>query len=367
MVTAKNYAGFEKAMQKLQVPTFNISYADRDGNIEYIFNGISPKRTPGLGDNAFWRGLVPGDSSKYVWDKVLSYEDLPRATNPPAGFIQNTNDPPWYPSWPTTIDRSRYPSDLAPNDPETFRSENAITMMSENDKISMDRMKELKLSTRSLFADRTLPDLLGAAKSDPDPEMQAAVKLLSDWDHVFTADSRATLLFEEWARLFAGNAFTGQANWAVPFDPAKPITTPTGVKDPAAAVRMLKQAIAETKKKYGAIDRPFGDVSRFKLADVDLPGDSNVGGLGPVRVITWGPLEADGKRYPQHGETWIGMIEFSTPVKAYGLMSYGNSRQRNSKHRGDQLQLLHDHQFRELWLQRSQIEANLEEKTELKP
>ena len=81
----------------------------------------------------------------------------------------------------------------------------------------------------------------------------------------------------------------------------------------------------------------FGDVSRFKLGDVDVPGDGHVGGLGPFRVITWGPLDAGGKRYPQHGETWIGMIEFTTPVKAYGLMSYGNSRQPGTKHRSDQL------------------------------
>ena len=40
MVTAKNYEAFTSAMKRLQVPTFNISYADRDGNIEYVFNGI---------------------------------------------------------------------------------------------------------------------------------------------------------------------------------------------------------------------------------------------------------------------------------------------------------------------------------------
>ena len=163
------------------------------------------------------------------------------------------------------------------------------------------------------------------------------MKLLSDWDHIYSADNRAGLLFEEWARLFAGNGFGGQANWKVPFDGANATSTPTGIKDPAAAVKMLRQAIVATKEKYGALDRVFGDVSRFKLGDVDVPGDGHVGGLGPFRVITWGPLDAGGKRYPQHGETWIGMIEFTTPIKAYGLMSYGNSRQRGTKHRSDQL------------------------------
>ena len=365
MVTAKNYEAFTAAMKRLQVPTFNISYADRDGNVEYIFNGIAPKRKSG--DNAFWRGLVPGDTSEYLWTDVHPYEDLPRVTNPPAGFIQNTNDPPWFPSWPTPIKASDYPAYLAPQGPESMRAQNALKMIAENEKITFEKFVELKLSTRALLADRTLPDLIAAAKADRDADMQAAVTLLSEWDHIYSKDTRAGLLFEEWAKLFAGPGFGGQANYAVPFDASKATSTPSGIKDPAAAVKMLRQAIVETKTKYGALDRVFGDVSRFKLADVDVPGDGNVGGLGPFRVITWGPLDAAGQRYPQHGETWIGMIEFTTPVKAYGLMSYGNSRQRGTTHRGDQLVHLSKHEFRELWLQRAQIEAHLSETTVLKP
>jgi len=365
MVTAKNYAAFTAAMKRLQVPTFNISYADRDGNVEYIFNGIAPKRKSG--DIAFWRGLVPGDTSDYLWTDVHAYEDLPRVTNPPAGFIQNTNDPPWFPSWPTPIKASDYPSYIAPQGPESMRAQNALKMIAENEKITFEKFVQLKLSTRSLLADRTLPDLLAAAKADANADVQAAVKLLSEWDRIYSKDNRAGLLFEEWARLFAGQGFGGQANYAVPFDGAKATSTPAGIKDPAAAVEMLRKAIVETRKKYGALDRVFGEVSRFKLGDVDVPGDGHVGGLGPFRVITWGALDAGGKRYPQHGETWIGMIEFTTPVKAFGLMSYGNSRQRGTKHRSDQLEHLSKHEFRELWLQRKQIEANTSEVTALTP
>ncbi len=36
MVTAKSYKEFTAAMSRLQVPTFNISYADRDGTIEHL-------------------------------------------------------------------------------------------------------------------------------------------------------------------------------------------------------------------------------------------------------------------------------------------------------------------------------------------
>ncbi len=366
MVTAKSYEDFTAAMKRLQVPTFNISYADRDGHIEYVFNGLAPKRKSG--DLPFWQGLVPGDSSEYLWTETHAYEDLPRVTDPEAGFVQNTNDAPWFPSWPTPIKASDYPPYLAAvSAPESMRSQNALKMIVENEKIDFEKFMALKLSTRSLLADRTLPDLIAAAKSETDAEVIAAVKLLSEWDHNYSKDTRAGLLFEEWARLFAGPRFGDTSNYAVPFSAEKATSTPSGIKDPTAAVEMLKKAIAATKTKYGAIDRPFGDVSRFKLGDVDAPGDGHVGGLGPFRVITWGPLDASGHRYPQHGETWVGMIEFSTPIKAYGLMSYGNSRQPGTKHYSDQLQMLSDHQFRELWLQRKQIETHTAEVTPLTP
>jgi acyl-homoserine-lactone acylase len=365
MVTAKDYAAFNRAMQRLQVPTFNISYADRDGNIEYVFNGIAPKRN--RGDHAYWRGLVPGDTSATLWSDVHRYEDLPRVTNPGAGFVQNSNDPPWFPSWPTTIRPGDYPAYLAPLTPESMRAQNALKMMVENDQLTLAKFAELKLSTRSLLADRTLPELLAAAQAEPDAEMQAARALLAAWDHDYTQDNRAGLLFEEWARLFAGPAFTGVANYAVAFDPARATSTPSGIRDPAAAVEMLRTAIASTRSKYGAIDRVFGEVSRFKLGEVDVPGDGHVGGLGPFRVLSWGALDGSGRRYPQHGETWVGLIEFTTPVKAFGLMSYGNSRQPGSAHRSDQLALLSRRQFRELWLQRSQVEAHTEARTALQP
>ena len=134
--------------------------------------------------------------------------------------------------------------------------------------------------------------------------------------------------------------------------------TPAGVADPAKAVEMLQAAIAEMKTKYGAIDRPFGEVSRFAIDGVDLPGNGGFGNTGLFRTITWGPLK-DGKRTPNHGETWVSLVEFSTPIKALGMMSYGSSSQPGSPHRSDQLKHLSDQSFRTLWTTRAEVEQNL--------
>ena len=143
------------------------------------------------------------------------------------------------------------------------------------------------------------------------------------------------------------------------------MTTPTGIKDPAQAVTMLKAAIVDTKKLYGRIDRPFGEVAKFNAGGggkLNLPGNGGFGNMGVFRVITWSPLTNDGIRVPRHGETWVSLVEFSTPIKAVGSMSYGSSSQPGSPHRDDQLKFLADKTLRTLWYSRAEVEKNLEEK-----
>lgn len=367
MVTAASFEEYEAAMRELQVPTFNILYGDREGNVSYTYNGIVPRRSEG--DHAFWSGLVPGDSSRYLWTETHAFDDLPHIVNPPGGFVQNANDPPWVASWPRTLEASSFPSYFAPPGPESMRAQGSVGMMAENDRLTLERFSELKLSSHAWMADRVLPDLLPAALQSRDLDILEAARVLSDWDRSFLADSRGALLFEEWARLFTGNGrfVDAQAPYAVPWSAEDPIATPHGLRDPAAAVAQLKQAALETTRKYGALDRPFGEVSRFELENVDLPGSGGFGNLGAFNVITWSPQNEDGIRTPVHGETWVAMVEFSNPIRAWGLMSYGNSRQPGTSHYSDQLHLLSENRYRELWLQRSQIEANLETRTPLSP
>jgi acyl-homoserine-lactone acylase len=282
--------------------------------------------------------------------------------DPPGGFVQNTNDPPWVSTWPRVLDPKTYPAYVAPLGPMSQRPQMSVKLLAGTDKISFDDFVAKKVTTRSLMADRMLPELLTAASSSDDPDVKQAVSLLSAWDHRDEPDSRAALLFETWALLFAPNNFTSQANYAVRWTLDDPLETPRGLKDPAGAVVMLKAAVAKTRALYGAVDRPYGDVSRFHIADVNLPANGGMGNTGIFRTITWGPMK-NGERTPVAGETWVSLVEFGTPMKAVGVMSYGNSSQPGSKHQGDQLQYLATKTFRTLWVSRPDVEQHLEETT----
>jgi acyl-homoserine-lactone acylase len=356
MATAHDFTQFEKAISRLEVPCFNILYGDRDGHIEYLFNGAVPRRKSG--DLKFWAGVVPGDTSETLWNDYLSYKELPKSIDPPSGYVQNTNDPPWNASWPNALDPDQYPPYLAPRN-ISFRAERSLRMLFEDPKITYDNFILYKHSTHAEMADRILPDLFKAVAESGTPLAKQAADVLNKWDRQAEAASRGAVLFYEWAMEFMGTNLGSQTGFAVPYDLKQPLSTPRGLKDPAKAAQQLDAAAAKTIQLYGALDVPWGDVMRFQHAGLDLPGNGGFGNLGIFRVITFG--NDHGKtRSQSHGETWISAVEFSQPIKAKVLMTYGNSSQPGSKHQSDQLELLEHKQLRTAWQTKADVEANLE-------
>jgi acyl-homoserine-lactone acylase len=360
MGKAHNFAEFQAALRTLQVPTFNIVYADRDGHIMYLYNGMVPVHPEG-GDQAKWRGLIDGSTSATLWTKLHSYDDLPKVIDPATGFVQNTNDPPWIPTWPSPLKPSMFPPYMAPLTGVTMRSEQSDKLMLSKPKFTYDEFVKVKFDTYALLADRVLPELFAAAENNSDPTVRQAIAVLKQWDRHFDADSKGALLFEDWMMQLMGPALTSEANFAHPFSLDDPLNTPAGLKDPTAAVQMLAKAADETKKLYGSIDRPYGEVTRFKVGDLSLPAFSGSGSLGIFPSMGFGKL-VDGKRDATTGETWISIVEFGPTLRAEGLMTYGNSTQPGTKHRTDQVQLFADRKLRTLWTTRTEVQQHLESK-----
>ena len=359
MGKARTFAAFQAQLRRLQVPMFNIVYGDRAGHVMYLDNGILPQHPTG-GDFATWSKLVPGDTSQTLWSKIVTYEGLPKVVDPKSGFVQNANDSPWVATYPVQL----WPKDFVPHmdgsGPMNLRAQMSVRLLNDGKKLTFDDFVARKVETRSLMADRTLPDLIPLAKASPDPELQAAAALLEGWDRRYEPDAKGALLFETWAQTFAPGRSSDYRNFREQWTLDNPLETPRGFKDPAKALAMLKTAIAKTKALYGAVDRPYGEVSRFHIDGVNLPANGGLGATGVFRTITWGPMK-NGERTPIHGETWVSMVEFGTPMKAVGLMSYGNSSQPGSPHRSDQLKFLAAKTFRTLWLTRAEVERNLED------
>ena len=356
MGTAQNFEEFESALKMLQIPFFNIMYADKVGNIFYMFNGLVPQRSSGDWD--FWESVVPGDKSEYIWQELHTYEDLPKIKNPEIGWLQNANDPPWTSTFPMLLDAKNFPPYMAPEG-MSFRPQRSARMLAEDESITFEELVDYKLSTRIEAADRLLDDLFAAIDEHGSELGREAKTVLENWDREANADSKGMLLFYNWTRKMN---LWDQRNYSKPWSLDEARTSPDGLADPAQAVAKLEEAAQELKEKLGQLDVPWGMVYRLRRGEIDLPGNGAEGSVGIFRVA-WPGGQDDGKLIVGGGDSWVSVIEFGDKVKAKVLLSYGNSSQPGSPHNGDQLELFSKNELRDAWFYREDLEGHIE-KTE---
>ena len=185
---ARNWQEFEEAMARWKVPSENIVYADRDGNIGEHSTGLAPLRRN-------WTGLLPvPESGGYGWSGFIPNSELPHTYNPASGFVASANHK-------MIPENYAYAVGFQWASPERFLriSEVLSGAPKSAHKLTLDDMKDLQNDVVSLPA-RTLQALLKpAAGKNPD----APGKLLLDWDCAVTLDSSAATLYELWVRELA--------------------------------------------------------------------------------------------------------------------------------------------------------------------
>jgi acyl-homoserine-lactone acylase len=359
MGEAKNLEEFKSALKMMAVPMWNANYADADGHIMLVYDGLVPRRS--MGDVKYWAGVVPGNTSKTMWSDYLSFDELPKSIDPPSGFNQNVNEPPWFATIPM-LDASKYPPYLSGPDigASLFRAKRSYRLLTELPKISYEQFLANKLSTRMEMADAILPDLLKAASGAQDPLVRVAGDVLGRWDRLTETTSRGAVLF----KMFT-DKYRVEADLRVKFDPNHVVDSAYGLADPAKALAALAAAAEDCKKTYGALDVPWGDVNRYASGNADLPGDGGSARLGVFRTIDFAK-KVGSKNYATHGETFVCAIEFSEKQTAQCSLSYGNSSQPGSVHLEDQLPLMVAKKLHPVWRERREIEANLEKRERLK-
>jgi acyl-homoserine-lactone acylase len=353
MGEARSLQEFQSALRMMSVPMWHANYADAQGHIMFVFDGLVPKRSGH--DYQYWSRVVPGDTSETLWTEYLSFEELPKSIDPPSGWHQNANEPPWMMTEPR-LDRSRFPAYVAPTGEALpqMRTLRSLRMITEHPKISYQQLLDKKHSTRMELADRILPDLLSAAGGTD------AGRVLAKWDRQTEVDSRGAVLFQLFVDRYFSGAGGGMADkLRVKYDPARPLESARGLADPAAAAAALAAAAEECLKRYGALDVKWGDVFRFASGSADLPGNGGPGGSGLFRTIAFSRREGN-KFYAASGETIVCAVEFARTQRAQCLLGYGNATQPGSAHLEDQLPLMVQKKLLPVRREKKEIEANLE-------
>ena len=188
MDQATTWEEFVEACNYSRIPSENMVWADRAGNIGYQAVGVSPIRP-----NHSGLVPVPGDG-RYEWDGFLPIKALPSVVNPPKGYFGTANNytlldvPARYPHWEalhyTWGDQMR-----AARVEEVLANARHMTVV-DNMQLMMD---ELSVAARNLVKLlRDLPGLGGRA--------DRARRMLLGWDTVLDKESVEAAIYVSWER-----------------------------------------------------------------------------------------------------------------------------------------------------------------------
>lgn len=352
LAQAKSFDEFRKALDILAIPMFNICYADRDGNIYYLWNGTIPDIPhPNKQGEA-----VPAAATSDVWTRVHPIAELPQLLNPDGGYVHNSNSAPYLTNLYAPMARDSFP-DHFPDNRFSLRSQHSALLLHGQEKFSLEDVRDLKFSARLVLADRVKDDLLGAFTGhSPNEVVREGLRVLRQWDNTARAESRGAVLFAAWWEKYSDEL---EQPFAVPWQEEAPISTPRGLAGFERARETFAKAVEEVKAKYGALDVAWGAVHRVRRGDVDLPATGADGRpWGSFRVLRFEEAD-DGKRIVNSGDSWIFTVEFGPAPKAYTVVGYSQSGNPESPHHSDQTVLYAQNRMKRAAFTEAEIDAAL--------
>ncbi|UAB79102.1 acylase [Erythrobacter sp. SCSIO 43205] len=321
---------WQEQIARMAIPSTNFIYADKQGNIAYVYNASIPNRPEDVEAN--WRGILDGSRSDLIWEGTVAFDRIPKLINPASGWLYNSNNEPF-----TAAGEG---SDLSPEDfspvlgierKQTNRSHRAFRLMSEATRLDRETLERIKYDTayeRRDYVD-TMFTALEALQIDEDAngKLAEARELLLGWD--FTADNQgpADALALLMIRSYMGAEYNN-----------------TPVPD---IEEHLQEAVDHLMEHFGRLDPAMSQLLRLRQGDVDLPLD---GGSDTLRASTTWREDEDGRLSLVHGDSFIQWVEWPADggkVVSRSIQPFGAATTRpESPHYTDQMQLYVDHKLK---------------------
>ena len=339
MNKATNFDEWNSAMSMTAIPMFNAGYADKTGNIFYIYNAKLPLRAEGYD----WEGVLPGNSSDVVWTEYLPYADLPQVLNPTSGFIQNCNNTPFI----TTTgednpDKKNYPDSFGIESRMSNRALRAMELFGEDPSISREEFEQYKFDLRysddsymSQFVDR----LISLSYSFEDEKLIQGVNVLKSWDKNTDYENKnASLPIISFG-------------WFMEISPEN-ISDENLLESFTFAVKYLYN-------HYGRLDVIWGEINRLIRGSINL----GLGGGPDIPHAVYGIPTEEGYLKGYAGDAFLMLVEWEKngEVSSKSIHQYGsNTQHESSTHYADQAKLFVDRKLKPVWLTLQNIIENVE-------
>jgi acyl-homoserine-lactone acylase len=345
MNKAKSYDEYWNAIRTHAITLFNIVYADKEDNIFYIHHGMMPLR-----DTIYdWSKIVPGNTSKTLWTKLIPLDSMPKTINPQCGYVFNTNNTPFHAS-SDECSESGYcfvPRKLMDERPgDNNRAERFMEQISAKNKFSLQDIHDLKFdvsfSNKGTFANSVRP--LFELDANKYPDLKEALDILRSWNRKADINEYAPSIFGLCLKTVFDKYHWDDANFVTGFD----------VKEDEWATT-LRGACDSLRAYYGTIKVEWGNINRLVRGDKDLP----LRGFPDVLSPSYPSKRLPGRMAFRtgHGDTFTMFASFNkNGVQSLSaLQPIGNSLNPKSAHYTDQMELFSKQQMRNVTLKKEDV------------
>lgn len=312
---ASNLAEWKAAMALQALPSINYIYADRAGNVGYVYNGLFPARR---GD-VDWSGVLPGDRSDLIWTGYLPFDRVPQIWNPKSGLVFNANNTPFQATaLGDGLDPKAFPAAMGVQTNMTNRGWRLLETYAADSRLSAAEFRAYKYDLAYSRRSDMAAVLREFAALPDEPGLVEARALLARWDGRTGRDSRAAAL----AVLAAVPVINGR----------------TGDGPKISPRQALLDAVETLKTRFGRIDPTWGEVNRLRRGPADLPVD---GGPDILRAV-YGTPDDDGRLKGVAGDTFIMFVSWDREgrLASESVHQFGSNTTRPaSPHYADQVAL----------------------------
>lgn len=322
----------DRALSHGGVPTWNLVFADRDGNIGYRAIGRIPKfekKPPyGIGTD---RLAQLGNG--LAFPNIYSATEMPHLLNPARGYIATANNPQWNDD--QSLDTNR-------NQVEPFRAFRIEELLSASPKHSIESFKKIQCDVQAVDARFLLPLLLNLVQSQnaqlserlaknilssrPRPfapvteqKIARALEVLKLWDYQANLQCKACAIYRRWVDLiYEKGGLTASALY-------RKLSNNEAEQD--MIITSLFESINELMGADGSLPN-WGDI--HKAPFVDLATGQSIGSpvstAGDHESVSLGmSTYVNGQFIHEVGSSERLIIEMTSPPKVYSILAGPNT------------------------------------------
>ena len=349
MGRATSLADFQAAVTMQQFPCFHMVYADREGNLFYLYNArIAEKAESGAqGDPATrieWNMPVRADEAGLHRGAWIEPQALPALVNPESGYVQACGNPPWTATTNCPLKADEWPAWLV-HDPDTYRAKRVRQLLDMGRRSFRDSQSML-FDVLVPFAVDAVPWLLDIAEKNEDfvthahPDIIDALETLRTWNCVAETNAPGMTLFNLWWNSMLDLdpvAFQSEGSLYVAIEENSPAIQRLALEALAQAVRLLRNEFHELSVEWG-------DVHVIRRGERQEPC---FGGHAGQPIFVTSTRGFDHGVWPvDYGYGFAMVVEFGEYPRAVSLQPFGASEVAGTPHFDDQLTLMLERRFK---------------------